>query len=138
MGSLRPVHLEILDGALPPFVILFWSYFETCIERLLRKALREMPKRILDDTLRRYSAIGARLKDLYRVAFSSTYKDDLEAVGHAQIWSHLAQVQERRNQFAHDQPQAIDDALVQTVVEKLKVEHEAWIAVFNKGAARFS
>jgi len=117
-------------------VILFWSYFETRIERLLRAGLREVPARILDDTLRRYSAIGARLNDFYRVAFDSTYKKDLEEVGHGQIWAHLAQVQERRNAFAHGQPQAIDDALVQAVVEKLKAEHDSWIAVFNKRATR--
>jgi hypothetical protein len=40
------------------------------------------------------------------------------------------------NLFAHGQPQAIDDALVKTVVENIKVEHEAWIAVFNLRAAR--
>ena len=117
-------------------VILFWSYFETRIERLLREALREIPSGLLNDTLRRYSAIGARLNDFYRVAFNSTYKNDLEAVGHGQVWDHLAKIQEQRNRFAHGQPQAIDDALVKTVVEKLKVEHEAWIAVFNRRVAR--
>ena len=116
-------------------VLLFWSYFETRIERLLRAGLREIPPRLLDDTLLRYSAIGARLNDLYSVAFSSTYKKDLEEVGHGHIWPHLAVVQERRNEFAHGKPQAIDDALVQKVVEKLQDEHEAWIAVFNKRAA---
>jgi hypothetical protein len=117
-------------------VILFWSYFETRIERLLREALRAIPGRILDDTLRRYPFIGTRLNEFYRVAFDSTYKNDLEAVGRGQVWPHLAKVQERRNQFAHGQPQAIDDALVKDVVENLKIEHEAWIAVFNKRAAR--
>ena len=117
-------------------VLLFWSYFETRIERLLRAGLSEVPSRLLDDTLRRYSAIGARLNDLYRVAFNSTYRGDLEEVGHNGIWAHLAQIQERRNLFAHGQPQAIDDPLVQAVVENLKVEHESWIAVFNKRAAR--
>jgi hypothetical protein len=117
-------------------VILFWSYFETRIERLLREALRAVPSRILDDTLRRYSAIGTRLNDLYRVAFDSTYKNDLEAVGHGQLWLHLAKVQERRNQFAHGHPQAIDDPLVNAVVANLKIEHEGWIAVFNKRVAQ--
>jgi len=117
-------------------VLLFWSYFETRIERLLRAGISEVPGRLLDDTLRRYSAIGARLNDLYRVAFNSTYKGDLEEVGHSGLWPHLAQIQERRNLFSHGQPQAIDDALVQAVVENLKVEHESWIAVFNKRAAR--
>jgi hypothetical protein len=117
-------------------VILFWSYFETRIERLLRAGLDEIPTRVVEDLLRRYSAIGTRLNDLYRIAFDSTYKNDLEAVSQGDIWSHLAQVQERRNQFAHGHPQAIDDALVQAVVAMLKMEHEAWIAVFNKRAAR--
>lgn len=117
-------------------VILFWSYFETRIARLLREGLREIPGRLLNDMLGRYSAIGTRLNRFYRVAFDSTYKSDLESVGYGQVWLHLAQVQERRNLFAHGQPQAIDDALVKAVVENLKVEHEAWIAVFNKRVAR--
>jgi hypothetical protein len=117
-------------------VILFWSYFETRIERLLRAGLCEVPGRLLDDMLRRYSAIGARLNDCYGIAFASTYKKDLEELGCGEVWPHLARVQERRNLVAHGQPQAIDDALVRTVVENLKVEHEAWIAVFNKRAAR--
>jgi hypothetical protein len=117
-------------------VLLFWSYFETRIERLLRGALSELPARILDDMLRRYSAIGTRLNDVYRIAFNSTYKSDLEESGYGEVWLHLARVQERRNLFAHGQPQAINDALVQAVVENLKVEHEAWIAMFNKRAAR--
>jgi hypothetical protein len=117
-------------------VLLFWSYFETRIERLFRAGLCHVPTRILDDTLRRYSAIGARLNDFYGVAFASTYKKDLEEAGYGQIWPHIALIQERRNLFAHGQPQAIDDALVQAVVTNLKAEHEAWIAVFNKRATR--
>jgi hypothetical protein len=116
-------------------VILFWSYFETRIERLLRAGLHDVPERLLEDALRRYSAIGTRMNDFYRIAFASTYREDLEEVGHGQIWPHLARIQERRNQFAHGQPQAIDDALVQSTVEMMKMEHEAWIAVFNKRAA---
>jgi hypothetical protein len=45
---------------------------------------------------------------------------------------HLEQVQQRRNRFSHGHPGAIDDALVRAVVENLKIEHEAWVAVFNK------
>jgi hypothetical protein len=76
------------------------------------------------------------MNEFYRIAFDVTYKDDLETVGYGQVWPHLAAIQERRNQFAHGQPQSIDDALVQSTVEQMKVEHEAWIAVFNKRAAR--
>jgi len=57
-------------------VLLFWSYFETRIERSLRAGLSEVPGRLVDDTFRRYSASGARLNDLYSVAFNSTYKRD--------------------------------------------------------------
>jgi len=126
------------DGPSPraSIVLLFWSYFETRIERLLRAGLREVPERLLDDTLRRYSSIGVRMNDFYRVAFGSTYREDLEQAGYAQVWPHLARIQERRNLFAHGQPQAIDDVLVQSAVEMMKVEHEAWISVFNKRAAR--
>jgi hypothetical protein len=141
----RPIgNDDSFSGAPPGFrpslrasiVLLFWSYFETRVERLLRAALAEIPNRLLDDMLRRYSMIGVRLNDFYRIAFDSTYKKDLEDLGHADVWPHLAKVQERRNQFAHGNPQAIDDNLVKSVVEKLKVEHEAWIAVFNKRATR--
>jgi len=117
-------------------VLLFWSYFETRIERLLQAGLADVPERLLEDNLRRYSMIGARMNDFYRVAFDSTYKKDLEDLGHGVIWAHLAKVQKHRNDSAHGQPQAIDDSLVQSVVENLKLEHEAWIAVFNKRATR--
>jgi hypothetical protein len=117
-------------------VLLFWSYFETRIERLLQAGLADVPERLLEDNLRRYFMIGARMNDFYRVAFDSTYKKDLEDLGHGVIWAHLAKVQKHRNDFAHGQPQAIDDSLVQSVVENLKLEHEAWIAVFNKRATR--
>lgn len=53
------------------------------------------------------------------------YKWDLEEVGCPDVWAHLSLVQERRNRFAHGQPQAIDDALVRAVVEKLKLEHRS-------------
>ena len=126
------------DGPSPKasIVLLFWSYFETRIERLLRAGLRDVPERLLDDALRRYSSIGARMNDFYRVAFASTYRQDVEEVGYSPVWPHLARVQERRNLFAHGQPQAIDDILVRSTVEMMTVEHEAWIAVFNKRAAR--
>src|SRR5271168_3314296 len=90
------------DGPSPraSIVLLFWSYFETRIERLLRAGLREVPERLLEDMLRRYSSIGARMNDFYRVAFGSTYKEDLEEVGYGQVWPHLARIQERRNLFA--------------------------------------
>jgi hypothetical protein len=116
-------------------VLLFWSYFETRIERLLRAGMRGVPERIREDCLRRYSSIGARLNNFYRVVFDSRYADDLGAAGFPLVASHLAVAQERRNRFVHGDPRAIDDDLAMSVVSMLKDEHEAWIAVFNRRVA---
>jgi hypothetical protein len=50
-------------------VLLFWGYFETRLERLLRSAMRSLPTSVLEDALERYSSIGARLHRLYRIFF---------------------------------------------------------------------
>ena len=81
-------------------------------------------------------SIGSRLDRLYRRLFETTYRADLAELGYDDVGLHLEQVQERRNAFAHGDPRAIDDALVAAVVDNLKREHEAWIAVFNRRAAR--
>lgn len=112
-------------------VLLFWGYFETRIERLHRTAMRKLPPRVLEDQLRRYSAVGQRLYELYRIFFDTNYFDDLRAHGYPQIADLLKDIHERRNQFAHGKPQAINDATVSALVENLKTEHEAWIAVYN-------
>jgi hypothetical protein len=117
-------------------VLLFWTYFETRIERLLRGGMRQVPARLAEDTLQRHSSIGSRLNRLYRVLFGVSYGADLTELGYDDIWQHLTRVQERRNAFAHGQPAAIDDALVGAVVDNLKREHEAWVAVFNRRAFR--
>lgn len=57
--------------------------------------------------------------------------DDLRAVGAEEIVGHLARVQDARNRFMHGEPQALSDTLVTAVVQKLKDEHDAWIAVYN-------
>jgi hypothetical protein len=117
-------------------VVQFWSYFETRIERLLRAGMRNLPPRITEDLLSRYTVIGARLDRLYGILFDATYRGDLNDLGFASVAQHLALVQQRRNAFAHGDPHAIDDALVEAVVENLKREHEAWIAVFNHRSVR--
>ena len=112
-------------------VLLFWTYFETRVEHLLRDGLRDIPPRFLDDALKRYSFIGARLVRFYNIAFDSSYFDDLNALGFEDVSKHLSKVQKQRNSFVHGTPQGIDDSLVSSVVEMLKREHEAWIAVYN-------
>jgi hypothetical protein len=117
-------------------VVVFWSYFETRIERLLRESMRHIPENVRSDLLRRYSSIGSRLDRLYRILFSSTYSSDLQDVGCPRVASLIQEIQARRNDFAHGSPEAITDTLVSDLVAGLKDEHEAWIAVFNKRTAR--
>jgi hypothetical protein len=112
-------------------VLLFWSYFETRIERLHRTAMRKLPQRVLDDALRRYSGIGPRLHALYKIFFGTNYFDDLRAGGFASVADLLDDLHRRRNEFSHGRPQAINDATVNALVENLKAEHEAWIAIYN-------
>ncbi|NJO13623.1 MAG: hypothetical protein HC872_09350, partial [Gammaproteobacteria bacterium] len=63
------------------------------------------------------------------------YVDDLKSVGAEEIGGHLARVQDARNRFMHGEPQALSDKLVTDVVHKLKDEHDAWIAVYNRRIA---
>ena len=116
-------------------VLLFWGYFETRIERLHRTAMRKLPQRVLEDGLRRYTGIGPRLPGLYTIFFGTTYFDDLRARGFPAVAELLIDIHDRRNEFAHGKPQAINDATVQALVENLKAEHESWIAVFNARVA---
>ena len=124
-----PFAEQVSTGA--PIVLLFWTYFETRIEKLLRDGLRHVPPRFLEDALKRYSFIGVRLTTFYRIAFDSTYASDLNSLGYSDVSGHLSKVQDQRNAFVHGSPQSIDDSLATSVVEMLKREHEAWIAVYN-------
>lgn len=119
-------------------VLLFWTYFETRIERLLRKAMQNIPDNLTEDTLRRYSFIGSRLDRLYQILFDTTYFADLKDLGYQQIADYLAEVQRCRNDFSHGKPGIIDDILVKKVVDNLGIEHEAWIAVFNRRAIKIN
>ena len=125
---------EVSTGA--SLVLLFWTYFETRIGHLLRNGLRHIPPPFLEDALKRYSLIGARLNRFYKIAFNSTYHADLESLGYSDVSEHLRTIQDRRNDFVHGTPRSIDDSLATSVVEMLKREHEAWIAVFNLRVSR--
>jgi hypothetical protein len=116
-------------------LILFWSYFETRIDRLLQEAMSKLAPGIREDLLRRYASISARLERLYKILFGTTYWGDLEDLGFPHIASLLQRVQQRRNNFVHGDPAAIDYQIVAELIESLRDEHEAWIAVFNRRAA---
>lgn len=112
-------------------VVLYWSYFETRFERLLRAGMQSLPPRVTNDLLERTPSIGPRMDRLYRVLFNTTFRADLASLGFERVGQHLDRVQRHRNRFAHGDPSAVDDSLVAAVVENLKTEHEAWIALFN-------
>ncbi len=116
-------------------VLLFWTYFESRIARLLRLGLRSVPDALGEDILSRYSSVGSRMDRLYKLVFGTTYFDDLQAVGSPLLVDLLREVQSRRNDFSHGQPAAITDDLARRTVATLQDEHLAWIAVFNRRVA---
>lgn len=130
-GMLR--HSQVPERA--SVVLLFWTYFESRIDRLVRLGLKQLREPLREDLLARYSSVGSRMDRLYKLVFDTTYFDDLRAVNAEPIVSLLGEVQKRRNEFAHGQPSAISDVLAQRVVASLKDEHFAWISVFNRRIA---
>jgi hypothetical protein len=112
-------------------VLLFWTYFESRIERLLRLGLRSVPETLRADILGRYSSVGSRMDRLYKLVFGTTYFNDLRAIGAPLLVDFLQEVQSRRNDFSHGQPAAMTDDLAGRTVATLQDEHLAWIAVFN-------
>ena len=119
--------------------LVFWTYFETKIDRLLDTAMRNIPDSIRQDLFKRYQSISARTDELYKVIFGkkTSYFLDLETLGYKNIVSLLRNIQEGRNKFMHGNPEAIDDKLIENIVESLKEEHESWIKVFNLRAAKY-
>ncbi len=56
---------QVSTGA--TLVLLFWTYFETRLEYLLRSGLQNVPPTFLEDALNRYSSVGARLDRFYKI-----------------------------------------------------------------------
>jgi hypothetical protein len=113
-------------------VLLFWTYFESRVNRLIEFGLGPLPERVRKDLLSRHDSVSSRMKQLYQILYGVKYLDDLIAVGAESIGGHLARVQEARNRFVHGDPDALSNSIVNAVVENLKAEHDAWIAVFNR------
>jgi hypothetical protein len=116
-------------------VLLFWTYFETRMNRLISLGARDLPDAVREDLFKRYDNVTAHMRSLYLILFGATYQGDLVAVGAGSIAGHLDRVKDARNKFVHGDPSAITDSLVEAVVRTLKDEHEAWIAVFNRRIA---
>ena len=114
-------------------VLVFWTYFETRIERLLDNSMRELPNSIRQNLFKRYQSISARTDELYKILFGKTnsYFMDLEDLGFGNVAKLLLRIQDKRNEFMHGKPESIDDLLIDDIVKYLKEEHESWIKVFN-------
>ena len=137
---LRPIEEDLYDSipedhrpsARAIIVLVFWTYFETRIERLFPEMGKAVPENVMEHLLDRYSSVSARMDRLYKVVFSTTYRADLNDLGYSKAAALIRKVQKCRNRFTHGHPEAIDDALVEELVGGLKDEHEDWIAVFNR------
>ena len=112
-------------------VLVFWSYFEARIERLIQQTAEAEPGQAMDHLVDRHSFVGDRMDRFYRAVFSTPYQADLNALGWGSAAAVPKRVEQGRNGFAHERPEAIDDALIEGLVARLKDEHEGWIAVFN-------
>ncbi|WP_431513341.1 hypothetical protein [Variovorax sp. DAIF25] len=113
-------------------VLLFWTYFESRIDRLIDLGLSYRPAEEAENLRIRYRSVGARMDRLYKILFATTYNADLADAGYAPIASLLQEIQTRRNAFAHGDPVAIDDSLVERLVTALRIEHLSWIAAYNR------
>lgn len=118
--------------------LVFWTYFETRIERLLVSAMKDLPDSIRQNLLKRYQSISVRTRELYKIIFGKTnsYYQDLNELGFQHIADLLQEIQNKRNEFMHGNPEVIDDKLIEDIVRYLKEEHESWIKVFNMRVAQ--
>lgn len=116
-------------------VLIFWTYFETRIDRLFKTMFDGLPEAISADLLQKYSSVGSRLDRLYKIAFGTTYWADLEELHFAPVADLLKRTQQSRNAFMHGHPEAINDSLVEELILALKDEHESWVSVFNRRKA---
>lgn len=112
-------------------VILFWSLFENLIDRLLTDGMFGLPKPVQVYLLKSNWQISARTEKLYKVLFETTFFKDLESLGLTELVEHLKDVQDKRNKFVHNDPQAITEGLVSRTVERLPELFRAWVAVYN-------
>jgi hypothetical protein len=112
-------------------VLLFWSLFEDLMNRFFNNGMRSLPAKVKDDLLKRHSSIGSRLDRLYKIIFPSSFKDDLTNLGYGDIYRLLIQIQKRRNEFVHGNPEAINETIVIETVSQLQRIQEAWIDLYN-------
>lgn len=141
----RPIDTSEFDSSFPQdkrpsprviIVILYWSLFEGLMDRLFEMAMREFPSSVSRDLLQRYSSIGSRLDRLYRIIFDTTFESDLSAIGYSHLYPHITEVQNKRNEFVHGNPEAINDGLIESILCHYHDLTDAWIRLFNLRCAK--
>jgi hypothetical protein len=116
-------------------VILFWTLFEHLMDRFFNAAVSQLRPAVGRDLMDRYSFIGARMFTLYPLLFEVSFEEDLTALGFASVYTHLRNVQEKRNEFIHGNASAITDALVRETVERLHDVQRSIVALYNQRCA---
>lgn len=117
-------------------VLLFWTLFESLMDQLVSKKLESIPPKIAKDLLKRYSTINNRIGDLYKMVFENSFKEDLQEVGFPHLYDHIKNVQEKRNDFIHNNPKAIDEQMINDTVKYLQDVQQAWILIYNKRSTK--
>ncbi|EHQ24599.1 hypothetical protein [Mucilaginibacter paludis] len=114
------------------FVLLFWTLFESLMDRMFSKKLESIPPKIAKNLLKKNNNISARMGEFYQLVFDTSFKDDLIQIGSPLIYDHLKNLQERRNAFIHDNPIAINEQLISDTLIHLQDIQAAWIKLYNK------
>jgi hypothetical protein len=117
-------------------VILFWSLFESLMDKLCSDGSRFLPESVKQDILKRYGSIGLRINKLYPVLFSASLKDDLRFIGKEGVYDFLSEVQKKRNEFIHGKSEVINDDIVNRTILNIRTVQEAWISLYNLRCAR--
>lgn len=124
LGEIIPQQLMI--------VLLFWTLFESLMDRMFTTKLSGLPPKLAKNLLKKNNNISSRMSDFYQLVFDHSFKEDLADTGFIEIYDHLKTVQEKRNAFIHDSPKAIDEQLVIDTINHLQDVQAAWIKIYNK------
>lgn len=139
--ELNDIFIDVDDGHKPSeklvIVILFWSLFESLMEEFFEDSMKELPKKVKTDLLKRYFSISIRLDILYPILHDSSFKKDFAQVGNEKITKFIKKVHKARNEFIHGQPEKITDELVNETILMLEPVQKTWIALYNLRCIRF-
>jgi hypothetical protein len=112
-------------------VLLFWSYFEHLMDVLLTQGLRDTPARIADHLMNRNNSVGQRMGKFYQLVFNRKFNEDLKDLGYGYIYEHLKNLQQKRNEFIHGNPQSITEELLNDTLRYFPDTLQAWILLYN-------